>query len=287
MKRTLPTLLGVLLLSTSASAQTVNTCGQTVTDGVVAQDLDCTHLESGYAVIVRSGGSLDVAGHQILSAEAPEDGSPAGAILCMGSCTIRGGGGELVKAGESPTPPLVQSNAVGVDSPQLPDARPKVVVSDLTVRNYRWGLSGVKLRARGVTLVENRVGLVSKRSRIRNSFIAENGQGISAARTRLRNSEVSENVIGIVAAHVTLENSSVIDQDDFGIFAVIRPNAGMVVATDSVIDGNCTEDLSDPCFDLFTSGNEAPELVNTPCSRSGRYDYATDTRSTWGVCSED
>ena len=88
-------LLAALTFSSSPSfaADLVTTCGQHVTDGILAGDLDCTGYE-GAAVSV--GRSLSLAGFTITGST----GSTSAAIDCdkdedihrKGNCAIRGPG---------------------------------------------------------------------------------------------------------------------------------------------------------------------------------------------------
>lgn len=285
MKRTLPVLLGVLLLCTPAYAEVVDTCGQRVSDGELEADLDCSSMATGFAVIVEAGGSLDLAGHEILSGKSPGffDG---GAVECEGSCTVNGGGGALVSAFPRSYSEEAPNMPSGLSAPYRPGV--KVKLSNLTITNYEMGVNGRLLYPDDVTATDNGLALSGRKVRVTDSTLTGNGQGIASFRANIRRTEMSGIGNGVVTRHAVIRGSTITGHGQTGVFASDGAKEGTVAAFNSTIDDNCTEQgYSETCHDFATSSDEPPALEDVDCTRSGRFIIDTQTWTDWDVCSED
>jgi len=284
MRLSLPMLFSLLLVCSPAAAEPVVSCGQTVTDGELAADLDCADT-TGFAVIIEVGGSLDLAGYDIVSGNAPQWNS-GGAIFCEGDCDVRGGGGSI-RSAVAPDHGTSTSNVpIGVLIPH--PRRGRISISDLTITNYAFGVNARRLRVRSVTATDNGVAIVGKRLRVSKSSFTSNDQGASATRILLRNSEVADNGNGMTTRHAVVRRSTITGHQIWGVFASDGLAEGTLTASDSTINGNCLADgYSDGCHDFSTSSPTPPELDNVTCSHSGHFDVPTQTWGTWNVCSED
>lgn len=281
MKTILPILSSLLLFTSVASAETVDTCGQRVTQGALMADLDCADT-TGFAVILNAGGSLDLAGHQIVSGRSPE-ALEGGAVYCEGDCSVTGG--SLRSGLPYDWHKETRNLPVGVLIPH--PRRGQIRVSDVDLSRYLFGVSAISMRIENVTGTEMQAVLTGKNLRVLRSSFTGNAQGLAARRVAFKRSEISDSGFGMTARHAIVRRSTISGNRQIGIMTADGAKEGTVVASDSVIDGNCLESGYGDCVDFSTSSSEPPELDNVECSRSGRYIIATDTWTNWGVCDED
>jgi hypothetical protein len=289
--KTFPILFCILCMLAAHSAALAETavtnCGQHVTDGVLTGDLDCSAQVSGFAVSIESDGSLDLAGHRMISPTAPERPSATGGgIFCEGDCRVRGGGGSIVSIVPVDFDPAHRNLPEGIVSPY--PRQSTVSVSNVTISGFWEGVNAHVVRARQVVATGNVAALVGTRMRISGATLTANNQGVAAFRAHVSNSEISGNGNGMILRRVKLLNSDVVNNRFNGIIAADGGKPGRLWATDSSIDGNCADaEPDDDCWDFSTSGGKVPELVNSHCSTSGRFVLSSQTWTSWHLCSND
>lgn len=253
----------------------VTTCGQTVSEGVLVADLDCS-AEPGFAVTVSHQGSLDLAGYQLtgtadhsLDWQTPVYG---GAVHCLGECTVKGGGAVVAPAGG----PVPATYSIGIYSdPTLKESR--VRLENVTVSG--WASYGAKARHMDVSGGEvsgNLYGIVATRRLVMDGCILTgNGEGAHVFFAEISNSTLDANDTGLyVLRKARLLSSSVSANQNWGVRGV------KMIAIGSALENNCL--TPDPaCADLVV--RKRPRLIDSTCATT--FD---DLRNTdWNVCSED
>jgi hypothetical protein len=243
----------------------VNACGEVVTDGVLANDLDCSGT-AGAAITIVDNGDLDLAGHTLQSGS----GNAATGIHCDGKCTIVGNGG-TVASGVAALP--------GSDAETIGVYGRRVSLSGTTVTGYALGASAEVLDIEASFLIDNLFGASGNRIRINTSTVS-NDTGVVDQAVDGRRVDITDSVLdggnGVIARKTKIYGSMVTGMQSHGI-------VGNVYAEGSVIDGNCTMLGYSACADLTSPGK--PRLVDSTCSHSIRKN--SDVVASWSVCSLD
>ncbi|HXC51493.1 MAG TPA: hypothetical protein VN634_11450 [Candidatus Limnocylindrales bacterium] len=251
---------------TAAHAATpVSSCGETVEDGVLEADLDCSSSD-GAAVFIADGGTLDLAGHELLSA----GGSDRVGVECADNCSIVGNGGTLA----SSTPPDVDARTIAV-------VGGRVSITDTTITGYFGAVYAATVTIRSSSLAGNEHGVSGNRVRILSgTSITTDGVGYSVNARRV---DIADSTLAggnsVLARKTKIYRSSVTGTLSNGI-------VGNVYAEDSVIDANCTGmGYDDYCGDIASPGK--PKLVNSSCSHSLHSNSDGSSSGSWSVCSLD
>src|SRR6185369_10020927 len=141
MKRITLAIGGVLLQAAAATAapEVLTTCGATVSDAVLAGDLDCSGTP-GYAVTITDRGSLDLAGHRLISSVEGNETNLCGGVSCERDCTITGHGGSIEAAAPFNWDNTCYSYGFSIPPPY----RGRISVSGVTFRGYSTAGEGWK-----------------------------------------------------------------------------------------------------------------------------------------------
>jgi hypothetical protein len=258
----------VLLAAPAAHAQEVVTgCGDTVIDGVLAADLDCSAQPSGCAVSVLDRGSLDLAGFTITA-------GPGCGIGCEDDCSIDGGGGTLVAVdsqrgitaeGHNSRVNASNLNIVGGNFGIL---AARVTLIDSTVTLANTAVTGMRsLEVRGSEITDSIVSLISRRHlTIADTTITGNVHGADAWRK-------------VEALNVTAT-----DNDTYGL------RGRKVQATTTTATGNGNDPSCDlpyiSCGDVVS--RQTPKLSGVTCETSAKLDRdLNEMEGNWGVCGLD
>jgi hypothetical protein len=260
--------LALLISPVAAYAQDiVSTCGETVLNGVLAGDLDCSGALHG--VILEPDGTFDLAGHTLTA------GTRSG-VFCLDDCTIEGSGGAVSGGAVNGIEGVGRDSAV-------------VTVSNLAISNN--GLDGVWSNGAVVTncqIADNmRAGIIAwhRDAEVSGSSVSGSANGIYARKKiSVANSTVSQNKWGVSCEkRATVVDSSIDDNDDFGIFSI------RVKATDSTFQNNglaCSGD-SAGCYDIGSVGR--PRLDPVACATSQRLERGSyvPLGEDWDLCAND
>ncbi|HEY2775610.1 MAG TPA: hypothetical protein VGK20_16335 [Candidatus Binatia bacterium] len=280
-------LVAIVLVAGSRAAQaspdTLTTCGSTVSNAVLAADLDCSS-SSGWAVTITPGGSLDLAGHILTGT--PSRGTSGsgyafgGGIHCQGNCTITGSGGAIVS---SPGLPAETWYNTGVysDTSLKTDT---ITITDAHITGWTgMGLFGTgSANLSNCTVAGNDYGVVVWwQLTMDTCFVTNNtGEGAHVGRGTISNSTFDGNNYDAVYAlgRINFVNSTISGSNYLGMFA------GKLVASGSSITGSCIAPYGEPCADI--QGVHRPRLRTSSCGTSARF---TDDPAapSWHVCGQD
>lgn len=291
--------------SLAAAQVPVTTCGQTVDDGVLVADLDCSASSENYAVYVEPGGSVDLAGFTLTSA--------INGIACLGKCeifsdaadgTIVGGDSMIAASGRLYVHDLVlhagsiQTQATGrlervviengapnATNATLVYAKIGLQIRDSIIRDsfgrIRCGWSGpdykytgrVRLKdvliERGASDAEEEPILSGTVLKVVDSAFADNvGWLLAATRLTLRNSTITgtNGARGIGVS--TSGISRLVDSTITGSSKFgISSHAATLIRSDVTANGlGPACGVTEPCADIATF--ERPSLNSSSCDRS-------------------
>jgi len=253
----------LLAIATGASAQTsVTSCGQLVTDGVLANDLDCSGL-SLTSVTIANHGSFDLNGFTIT-------GGLNGAA-CDGSCTVTGPG------------TLQNAEYYGIIG-----SNGEVTATGVTLLANHVGIWARRLSLQDSTVSGSNLSAVAveKRARISGSNIVSNGDFgvLSYRRVDVTNSVVSDNEYGISAVSTVVSGSTIQDNEESGLFG------RGVKLSDSTVTGNglgdCDGQPAGTCVDVTAQHASA---TNVTCNTSAKIEWPSSafTGGTLGICTND
>lgn len=196
-----------VIQATAAHAQPVSTCGQTVTNGVLTQDLDCPDGEA--AIYVAADGTLDLAGFTVT-------GGAVNGIGCEGNCAINGSGGVVT----------------GAANCGISGYGTALTVTDISVFGNSAGICSQVISNDGTRLLRDSRIVASQVT------IANNAMGIGALDVDVSNAVLSDNTyVGVWAyRRLTVDGSSVSGSGDDGIRVEFPKRRSYV--TNSTIEGS-------------------------------------------------
>lgn len=267
------------LLPTSTFAIDVSMCGVTVPAGEVGTltaDVTCPPDYDellGWAVELKHGATLDLAGHTI--------GGAYGGVVCNdGRCLVRGPG-TIAAQGEGITcGPF--SRRVDIENLTLSGHRSSAVETD--ARYVRVNLKNVTLTGNSHNLSIPRGAVNGIRTRVENVTAIGNFQYVFAGKVRGTGLVLDGNYGGILAKRaIRVANSTITNSTSYAIQSTrfVRLENVTLAGNDAAGDG----------IDLLTT--KKPGLENTTCSRSRvcdrvpGHDQCAPQNGTWGVCADD
>jgi hypothetical protein len=269
--------LSLIAVRAHAAPVVIAGCGMTITAGVLAGDLDCS-AATGFAVTVSDGGSLDLAGHQLIGTSTYSvdymTGIYGGAVQCLGECTVTGGGGAVVGP---PGAPGQTWHSTGIYSD--PQVRGSIVhLQNTTISG--WSAYGVVARDVDVTNCQftgNTYGLVAIREVMMEgcTFTGNSAEGAHLFTGEVHNSTFDGNGLGFyVLKRLKAYSVSASNNQHSGYWGL------KIRAEDSAFDGNCIiPDYN--CADVLA--RRPPRLINSSCGTS----YNDVKGNDWNICSED
>jgi hypothetical protein len=273
--------LSVTILSSlwamAASAQPVTECGQTVTNGVLAADLDCTNA-SGFAVTITHEGSLDLAGHTLIgTADYGQVPFPdlSGGVLCDGSCTISGG---TIAAPASIPDGAWQSHAIYAHEFIAPGT---MVVSAVELSGWPGtGLRGRRIEISNSTLTGNGIGVSGERVAMDGCVLTANWRGMQIMKKgTVSNTTVTGSIESGIwgGKRLDLDNTSISNSGSIGF------ESGRLIAQASIIQNSC-QSTAESCADIRSPRGRKPRLDgSSTCGTSLIFGQA----KSWGVCAND
>lgn len=264
----------VLLASCSsafAAPVPVSSCGQTIFEGALTGDLDCSSTPVP-SVVIQDGGTLDLAGFLLTSGNAT-------AILCQGACTVLAGS---LLNGEAASYPTVY----GVLGPVRGNRSP-VVLHDVNFTGFVMAASAGRLSMEGGVVTGGRNGVSARRLSVHGAeFHHIEYDAVTAWIGDLVDTSVHDIGTGGVrlVQRGTVQGSSLVANGSYGLLG------GKLHAVDSTIDGNCvnpgTGDF--PCADIMALYLRKPSVLeNTTCSTSLMGSGHPLSYTTMGICSLD
>jgi hypothetical protein len=268
----------ILLTAAAVYAEDVTVCGQTVSQGVLVGDLDCS--AAGCAVTIADGGSLDLAGFTITV-------SQYCGVSCVEDCSVEGSGGSIVGSpaiyGIHSTNKYAEIRVSNVEIAVVP---PGPFAAPPIMTNYGIYSDGSVI-ADNCTFSSCGYAVWSKRSmEVRNSNFHGNGTALNSRKDVLvENSTISGGNQG-AAADRRLRATGVTIEGN-GYHGLI---AKKVRASNSTVAGNggdvdCMASAY-ACADIVSAGQ--PVLDGVACDTSADLDRDLNpTQKTWGACSLD
>ncbi|HYB98057.1 MAG TPA: hypothetical protein VEC57_02875 [Candidatus Limnocylindrales bacterium] len=272
MRRSAAAALAIVLVALCpllAVAQTsVSACGQTVANGVLINDLDCSS-SSVPAVTVSPGGQLDLAGFTIHA-------GAGGGVYCEADCFVIGREGAILGLGVEGSP---LDYAPGVFTDGFADGmstRHLLIITRMEISGfYGQAIVGGDLQLEHLVLGES-----AWNSSGRNIDITAT---TSATRFTGRRIEVSNSTFSaeLNARRVDLEDTVVTGADNYGVI-------GRFLRLDrSTVTGNCVEGTASPCADI--ASRRRPNLRDSVCGTSRNIHNSGGAKPyvSWGVCEND
>ena len=266
----------IVLLSGSAWAQSVTQCGQTVSAGVLAGDLDCS--AAGCAVLVEDGGSLDLAGYTITVSELC-------GVRCEKDCFVSGGsitGSDAVYGVHSST----KGAEVSVSNLDFAiDPHGPILVPPIMTNYCVYSAGSVVME--NCTFTRCAYGAKSDKSMtVRDSEFSAVGVALSAGvNLSVENTTMTGGNNGAAAnRRVEATNVTVTGNGYWGLKAK-RVRSSSSTVTGNGGDPDCTP-AAYGCADILSAARPALEVVD--CGTSGDLDrHLNPTEKSWGFCSLD
>lgn len=276
-------LLATLRAATASAAPTVlSACGETVTDAVLAADLDCSEA-TGFAVTIADGGVLDLAGHRLTGTPSyGTDHAPYwdyafdGGVHCLGACTITGGGGAIVSPAGLPPETWYSTGVYGNQDLK----GNKITISDTELSGWTgFAVMGHDVVITNCVVTESKWGVVAGNLLTMDGCtVTNNSEGAHLWKGAIRNSAFSGNKWGVyVLKKLELTNSSITASENLG------HDSGRLTMVNSTISGNCTTPVFGPCADIRS--RKRPRLIDSSCGSSVQAKY--NSPLTWKICDQD
>ena len=266
----------IVLFAGSAWAQSVTQCGQTVSAGVLAGDLDCS--ATGCAVLIEDGGSLDLAGYTITVSELC-------GVRCEKDCFVSGGsitGSDAVYGVHSSTKgaEVSVSNLAFAIDPSGPIVVPPMMT------NYCVYSAGTVVMD-NCTFTRCAYGAKSDKSMtVRDTEFSAVGIALSAGvNLFVENTTMTGGTSGASAIRrVEATNVTVTGNGYYGLRAK-RVRSSNSTVTGNGGDPDCTP-VAYGCNDILSAARPTLEVVD--CDTSGDLDrHLNPTVKSWDVCSLD